>query len=439
MKYSVERIIRNLWRQKAAYLVIFTEFVFGVAIFSVCMSYLFTTTKLLREYKESRAGKEVHVECYSTEVSESSSSETVIIDTKAEYETVAEIDYETYENIYETYTEDLEILFSSSHVVNWILWEEEEVDFVYVVKHYMNDEMFRYLYGFEREPDRLYLGEQAYEALVQMEQMRNEAGEDGVQAMDVGEIRLEGDVIITTDGQRRPFQVVHLLDAQQEVVDKVVFADEDDFEDVHTDMADVVILPVAEVKDIPESTYAFSALFLKSNLTLMYRDADSREDIIPEILLELTEAQENCMYVADNAYLSLKQEIESLEYDTYNWVLMSVSMILLSGIGCVGYLFLQMNKRKHAMAVAIAYGSTYRRMVAENLLEVFVVFAAGGILGVLISPKFRGILLYRGRLEQGVELYLLIGAIILAFTVLAVGLGMHEVRKKDIVKSLREE
>lgn len=439
MKYSVERIIRNLWRQKAAYLVIFTEFVLGVAIFSVCMSYLFTTTKLLREYKESRAGKEVHVECYSTEVSESSSSETVIIDTKAEYETVAEIDYETYENIYEAYTEDLEILFSSSHVVNWILWEEEEVDFVYVVKHYMNDEMFRYLYGFEREPDHLYLGEQAYEALVQMERIRSEAGEDGVQAMDVGEIRLEGDVIITTDGQRRPFQVVHLLDEEQEVVDKVVFADEDDFGDVHTDMADVVILPVAEVKDIPESTYDFSALFLKSNLTLMYRDADSREDIIPEILLELTEAQENCMYVADNAYLSLKQEIESLEYDTYNWVLMSVSMILLSGIGCVGYLFLQMNKRKHAMAVAIAYGSTYRRMVAENLLEVFAVFAAGGILGVLISTKFRGILLYRGRLEQGVELYLLIGAIILAFTVLAVGLGMHEVRKKDIVKSLREE
>ncbi len=439
MKYSLERIIRNLWRQKAAYLVIFTEFVFGVAIFSVCMSYLITTTKLLREYKESRAGKEVHVECYSTEVSESSSSETVIIDTKAEYETVAEIDYETYVNIYEAYTDDLEILFSSSQVVNWILLGEEEIDFLYVVKQYMNDEMFRYLYGFDREPGYLYLGEQAYAALAQMEQVRGEAGEDSVQAVDVGGIRLEGDVIVTSDGQRRHFQVVHLLDEEQEVVDKVVYAEEDDMWDTHTDMADVVILPVAELKDIPESTYDFSALFLKSNLTLMYRNADSREDIIPEIMLKLTEAQLNRMYVADNAYLSLKQEIESLEYDTYNWVLMSVSMILLSGIGCVGYLFLQMNKRKHAMAVAIAYGSTYRRMVVENLVEVFVVFVAGGILGVLISPRFRGILLYKGRLEQGVELYLLIGAIIVVFTVLAVGLGMHEVRKKDVVKSLREE
>ena len=439
MRYSIERILRGLWRQKLAYGIILVEFAMGAAIFTMCMNYLVTTRELLREYRESRVGQEIHIQGYAQEDSgEMGDTESWIVDTKDEHATETQIDYETYHAIYEKYAGDMDILFSACYVEEWLVSEEDNICAPAVVVQYMNEDMFRYLYGFDREPDKVYLGEEAYQALMTVQ--RAKENEEILMEPTGEDVWLEAGKLVTADGRKRSCEIVHVLNEDQEVVAKARYTEEDDLTETHTDMREVLILPVEEMQEIPEAVYDFGGLYVSANLTLIARDRAGRvDDLVPRIILELTQAKPDTMYVADQTYLEFKQQVDSLKNDTYHWLLLSVSMILMSGTGCVGYLFMQMNREKHAMAVAIAYGATYRRIVLENLITVGLVFTAGAGIGILLAPAFRGILIYTGTLQQSAEPYLILGAVVAGFTIFAVTLGIHEIHGKEIIKTLREE
>jgi ABC-type antimicrobial peptide transport system permease subunit len=98
-----------------------------------------------------------------------------------------------------------------------------------------------------------------------------------------------------------------------------------------------------------------------------------------------------------------------------------------------------MQRRTQFFAVSIAFGSTRRRIMAENIAEVGIVLLLGGVIGLICSPLLKGILYYRHEISfaaSGVFVMLGCG---LGFALGAVALGMLAIRFKNIAQSLKEE
>ena len=204
------------------------------------------------------------------------------------------------------------------------------------------------------------------------------------------------------------------------------------------DMADAVILPIEDVS-IPPALSPELFAELRNILFFHYCNENWREDLVAQELSELNTENKIFSFQADNAYLELKGKMDDLSYDMDRWMILSVSIMMLSGIGCVGTMFLFLDKRRHFLAISIAYGSTFGQIVAETLTEVFIVMLSGGLLGILASPVLKKVLIYKDELKVNAFGIITVIMIAFLFSVLSVLLGMYAVKVKDVAVTLKDE
>lgn len=463
MSYLWEQVIGRLYRQKWAYLLLMLEFALGTALFTVCVNYFLTTEQILLEYKNAQSGREIRFECYETQDtidyerfgldpewrSETDTiTWTITMDEFEDYPLEYQIPFETYEELYQEYSQDVDILFDY-HMGNSVaLIEGNSIGYSTTVVYYMNDELFESLYGIERRADCVYMGASAYEELVHLTEMLDQYGEEAIlsNSNPFPLMRFVGDMLqVERDGEilsARNYEIIAPVDDNQNLTKRVYYEDGVSMFDEgadRTDMSEAVIFPLEDVADMPDTAFSGMPLVVSSNLVVRYRGEQTRDDTIPSMQRFLTEANPTKVFRADDEYLQMKNKMDDLKGDSNSWLFLSISMILLSGIGCIGFLFIRLDRRRHAMAAAVACGALYRRLKLEHLLEIGIVLAAGGALGIGFSLRLRGILLYQGEIKYHLQPILAVAAFVLVFTFLSVTLGMHTVRKRDIIKLLREE
>lgn len=427
MKYSWERVVNNISSRWKAYLVILINFMLGVALFTVCMNYRWTSQELLRKSKKSSSEEVIKVSYHGIGSGEQKMGvSNQVMEMEGEPQ-VFPIPYEKYQSLQENddYLAQLEMLYDCHFASSTIILDP--TSFLEMEIFFMNEALFSYLYGFIQEGDCVYLGEAAYETLLQIQKGMESGGKENIILPPVS-MTIENEQFIMGDGTAYRYEVVSVIDKDQTAVVNPQTGE------IGYDMSDAVIIPLEEAAKLPTMEAA-----LHNTLLLKYRHEEWREDLVPQVLNELTKSQPDKVFVADSAYLDLKKQMDDLRYDMDSWLILSVSIMLLAGIGCVGLMFLLLNQRKHFFAVSIAYGSTYKRLVIENLAEVGSILLLGGILGVVISPIMRGILLYQGELMFDIRGIGILGVLIALFSILSVMLGMYAVRVGDVVRTLREE
>lgn len=417
MRYSIARIFHNLHKHFLIYLVIMVNFMLGAGFFVICMNFGMTSRELLQESKQSSAEGVIQVNYFTSIVQE----KLIIMD---EYP----ISYNTYRRLSEEeqYAGELEMLFTMDFHSHIFTFNPTKGFYTHV--YFMNENLFTYLYGFPRTTDMAYVGKAAYQTLLDLGEALEICGESNLAYLDM-QMSLEDERLIIGD---KSYSIEIVMPVDKETIMP------DSMGETGYDMADAVILPIEDVV-VPPSSYPEVPVDLRNNLFFRYCNEDWREDLVAMQLRELNTANRVYTFKADNAYLDLKREIDDLSYDMDRWMILSVSIMILSGIGCVGSMFLFLDKRRHFMAVSIAYGSTFGQIVAETLIEVFMVLLVGGMLGVLVSPVLKKVLIYNGELQISAVGMGIVVMIAFLFSVLSVLLGMYAVKVKDVAVTLKDE
>lgn len=432
MKYSIARILHNLVRNGLLYLFILLSFMLGAGLFIICMNFRMTGKQLLEEAKHRSVEEPVAV-FWSLPT----------VDTTIEGYPIS---YEDYLDLSSNpkYADELDFLFAlKTHAIVYMVKAD---DGALLDMYFMNDALFEYLYGFGRSEGVAYLGDTVYEQLLRVKDEVERGGEESI-FFQFSAIYLDGDSLIV-DGKSYPYEVVMpmepdiwLLDIGDELKDLI------DIEELEerlggpvnrNTMNDAVILPI-EDGYVPTSPFPGSKPTLLNSLLLRYRDDELHGDLAAQVVQELNHRYSDRRFTVENRYLELKSQMEDYSYDMDRWMLIAVSILFLSGVGCIGSMYLLLDKRRHFMAVSIAYGSTLKRIMAETVAELVIVLSAGSILGILILPTLQKITVYEGELRVNMGGIGMVAIMAVAFSVLSVLLGMHAVRIKDVAAVLKEE
>lgn len=418
MRYSIKRILRNLCHNSLLYAVIAVHFMLGAGLFVICMNYRMTSRELLEEARLRSMEGLISVE----EINGGSAD-------------AYSITYDTYLRLEENAGENLEILLTDIfHAGVFLIKSEEDYMTPQWMVHFMNDSLFAYLYQMPRKEGVVYLGEEAYADLVTVREALKEPEAFSTILFTEGEFYIEGDVLMV-DGKVYPYDVV--MPVGEESV--LPYFLDDPLRDYYGyDMADAVIFPLEDAW-IPISPSGLP-VYTGSLLMYCYKNTEYREDLIAQQLRIINEATcSNGYFTAPDAYKELKQQMGAYSTDMDRWLFAAISVMLLAGVGSMGTMFLLLNKRRHLLAVSVACGSTIRRLMAETIVENFVVLLTGGILGILISPLLKKAVIYQGELRMNMAGIGIVCAAAFVFSVVSVLAGMHEIKAGNVAATLKEE
>ncbi len=418
MRYSIKRILRNLCHNSLLYAVIAVHFMLGAGLFVICMNYRMTSRELLEEARLRSMEGLISVE----EINGGSAD-------------AYSITYDTYLRLEENAGENLEILLTDIfHAGVFLIKSEEDYMTPQWTVHFMNDSLFAYLYQMPRKEGVVYLGEEAYADLVTVREALKEPEAFSTILFTEGEFYIEGDVLMV-DGKVYPYDVV--MPVGEESV--LPYFLDDPLRDYYGyDMADAVIFPLEDAW-IPISPSGLP-VYTGSLLMYCYKNTEYREDLIAQQLRIINEATcSNGYFTAPDAYKELKQQMGNYSTDMDRWLFAAISVMLLAGVGSMGTMFLLLNKRRHLLAVSVACGSTIRRLMAETIVENFVVLLTGGILGILISPLLKKAVIYQGELRMNMAGIGIVCAAAFVFSVVSVLAGMHEIKAGNVAATLKEE
>lgn len=438
MKYSISRIIHNLFHNRLLYLFVFASFAIGSGLFLVCMNFRATGERLLEEAKEESSRDLIRIQW----------------DFKGEFDVMTNpeeaekerneypIPYDAYLKLVSNprYTEALDILYALKSDVT--LSEAGAENLLSMDLYFMNDQLFDHLYETDRQEGKAYLGEAAYEALLYVgEGIKN--GKEFNLWEDVM-LYINGDRLIIQD-KSYPYEVIMPKDPDV-VVPPVVaaFLTEEEIDESeerfgesmdHYHMDNAVVLPVEDVF----KPAGFPLLM--NNLYLRYRNEEWSEDTVAQVVRELNRINPKSRFTVENRYLELKGDMEDYSYDMDRWLLIAVSILFLSGVGCIGTMYLTLDKRRHFMAVSVACGSTVGRIAAETVTELFLVLAAGGLMGILLLPMLQKLIVYWDweKLQFSGGGIGIVAAAAVVFSVISAFLGLYRARLRDVAAVLKEE
>lgn len=411
MEYSMKRIFRNLCDNRLLYMVIAVHFMLGAGLFIICMNFRMTSRELLTESKRQSMESLIPV---------------VEINGRSEYG--YSISYDTYLrlNTDETY-EDLEMLFAEVFWGGFFYYKsEDEAMARNLTVHFMNDSLFDQLYQVPRKEGVVYVGEEAYDTLVTAAEMSKVKEEFQFFFFEGEEMYIEGESLFVA-GKAYPY----------EIVEDTMMPCGNDPNEMYS-MKFAVIFPLEDVYDtMPYDHDGWNPFH--SVLIYRYRNEEWREDLVARQLREINAATSSTGYfTVQDAYKELKRQLDDFRYDMDRWLLVAVSVVLLAGVGCMGSMFLLLNKRRRLIAVSVACGSTMRRIKAETIAENFIVLLSGGILGILISPVLKKVVIYQGELRMNIAGIGIVFGTAFLFSVIAVSAGMHEIKAKNVMAALKE-
>ena len=429
MKYSISRILHNLFHNRLLYLFVLASFAIGSGLFIICMNFRSTGERLLEEAKIESSQGLIKIQWYFNGEFDVMTNPEEAEKERNEYP----IPYDAYLKLVSNpqYTEDLDILYALNGGAT--IWESANLlDF----DLYFMNQLFAHLYDTDRQEGKAYLGEAAYEALLYV----GEGIKNGKEFKPWNDVMLyiDGDRLIIQD-KSYPYEVIMPKDPDVVVLPVVAaFLTEEELSGELMDnyrMDDAVVLPVEDVF----KPAGFPLLM--NNLFLRYRNANWSEDTAAQVVKELNKINPKSSFTIENRYLELKGDMEDYSYDMDRWMLIAISILFLSGVGCIGTMYLTLEKRRHFMAVSVACGSTLKRIAAETTAELFLVLAAGGLTGILLLPLLRKLIIY----WDWEKLYVsaggigIVAAAAVAFSLISTFLGLHAARLKDVAAVLKEE
>jgi hypothetical protein len=378
MKYSIERIIKNLYRNKFAYLFILINFMLGVGFFILCMNYRMTSLELLKESKREQAGELIRVNQW--DISNERGKSIIY---PISYDTYLELNADAKDS------KDFAVLYSMEFILRVYVFEPEQGFELYI--YFMNDELFKELYGVERKKEVVYLGVDAYQSLIQINELRNST--DKVNLIYIGpESYIDGDVLIMNQ-EKYSYEIIAPIETNTIMPG---FTGDSGY-----DMKEAVIFPIESVFT-PETSIPDLKLNLRCTLFFRYLTSNWKEDLVAQQLRKINHANKTISFVVEDEYMELKRVLDDYSYDMDRWLMVSLKHYVAFWYWLHRNDVSYVRKKVSFLAVSIAFGSTLKRLIIETMVELFLILFLGASLGISLLPVFKNFILYKDELRLNI-------------------------------------
>lgn len=403
MKYSFYRIFR-LWRSAAKmYGLVIVEMAVGTALLVTCLNMVFSNQDRLAQSKADMAQDRVTITWYGTaeddpwteikETAETTEEGYVRIYEGQEgwdYEEPFPIDYEDYNIVLDAFGQDLIFYFGAFQKYDF--WKDDSsengVDLWYM---FVNDELFADTFSFQREKDKIYVGAAAMDIYSEMENEHREWADAFKYPARDGKIWLSPDF----GAQYVPVPDKGAPEYMDLMSYKSPYLPEKDYvASFRIPLENAVILPI----EMFPYRQLSSLLNPYNTLVVSYRDADSVNNQVPELLSRLSQLRPGISFEINDAYLEAEKSIA----DQQNMITMltgaSATVMIIVFVSMIGILLVLLARRRKSIAVTYCCGATRWKSFWELAAEAALVFILGGALG--LAGAFAAVPLLRGELYR---------------------------------------
>lgn len=239
---------------------------------------------------------------------------------------------------------------------------------------FLSDAVFEQLFGTEREAGSIYIGRGAYDTLNRLKERAALQKENDFYLY----YRFEGDTAYLDERPVVDLSQVTLLSETQGEIRLNASSSIVSMDDEPVSLSDCLILPLEMMEAMDDETGAM----LYRSVIMIYQGEQNDEGIseLMGFVRFLSERHPGIQYGISDRILSLEKSASDLMIPYRSLLLAAGSMLLIIMTGMIGIFILILHRRKKEQAVSLAYGATKGQIFFEVFLEVFLCFAAGGLL-----------------------------------------------------------
>ncbi|MGB8452220.1 MAG: FtsX-like permease family protein [Anaerocolumna sp.] len=358
MRYSLKRVWLQLKCNWKIYTVISLEYAVGIVVLVSCMNVFYSSKDTIREYKSRMTSDTIPITYTGEpELGESSSFP---------------IPYENYLDLSEKYSNDLRMSFTLQCSTTYYIKNSDTFLTLYIL--FMNDNMFYDWFGYERKDNVVYVGSTANESIQNLiDELKKDPLNKNIKCFDEEFLSFSNDKI-TLSGNIGYHE--ELLQGKKGT-EYIPSSSGDLSEDIP--ISSCVIFPLDSVTQIKNVHLSAP----KSLLNVNYVNEIVSDDILSALIMDLSSSQKGYQFSIADQFLEFQNSIEDLNarYETFFLMACAVLCIVINGI--IGILLIFLYRRKKSMAISIAYGATFGRIVRELFLEILFVLLSGCVLGLI--------------------------------------------------------
>lgn len=416
MGYSVERVLKQLGLHKKIYISFILEILIGVILFVSCINIYFSWTDQLNLLKQQRVGKEATVSYSSAEISEELNA------------SANPITYKDYETLSNKYKNDLELSYGCQNFIS-IALKKNQTMFQFS-NFFMADKMYQSIFGSKMESGVIYAGTKAYEN-IKLLASKLKAKEELFYFEDYFIINEDSTITLKGVGTFNVKPIKNSKNAKM-IKHPSEFATEDE----NFKIEECIILPLHNIVPLEDKLEGWKILKVK------YKNSESEINQIPALLADLAKWHgTDYIYTVPDEYMNMESAIGGADVFVLRYFYASICILSIVMIGMIGVMLLFLHQRKKAIAIKIAYGSTWNRIFIELFFELWIVFAIGGAIGLVLSYFILPLL--NGAVSEGIVFHMVCIPIILIimtlgalFVCICSILGMDKTPPAQILKEL---
>lgn len=471
MIYSLKRIIHNLKRHLLVYLLFVVQFAVGILILCSALNVLVTMQKNLKATQEEMASSGAieiiaFVHRGSAEITEATSMRQC-----------PGVSYDVYLKLKELYKEN----FTFQYGVNDGGWNEfwvldatgkSYLDISPMIDvWFVNDELFEDYFRIPMEQGKMYAGENAKKALLQLKEWSDNPDKYLLEDDKTNIINVKNGEFVVAGKDN--FKIADMPPSEKERIEPSLpwsrFSS--DFEIVEENgetrepvegedyynitLSDCVFLPISELPVFEEyydsldwkGEFKYCSMGPYDNLLKAeYKDSEFKTETISEMLSFLmreshaTETGYEVEFTVDAKMLEMQKQAEMVKASMRNYLIMSVSILVVVMLGTTGLFLIFLYRRKKQMAVSIAFGSTKNRLFKELFAEIFLITGSGAGLGLwalrFTTEYFKTFYSEMVFQNSCIGIAFAIAAVTALFTAILAFTGVGEIAPAKILKEL---
>lgn len=355
MIYSLNRVWWQLKYHWKIYSFILLEYAVGIVVLVSCMNIFYSSRDTLKELKN--------------QVTDGAIPVTYTGGRKHMEDSTFPISYDNYLELSERYNRDLSMSFAQYCINSYFV--KSQIITLHIL--FMNKNMFQDVIGYEQKENTVYVGKEAYVGVQTLAYNCNNGKlNENVIPSNQNFFSFANDTIGLSDKVAYDIVLVQQKKGKEYISLNRIMSNS-------IPIDSCIIFPIDSVqliRDIPLTVPS-------SLMTVRYIDNNSEEDKVAALVSDLSMLKKGYQFTVADQYLLTQGIIGDLnaKYETYFLAACAVLVIVITGI--TGILLIYLYRRKKSMAISLAYGATFGRVVGELLLEVFAILICGCILGIV--------------------------------------------------------
>lgn len=447
MLYSLKKVLHNIKKNFAVYIVFVLEFSLGLSIFLGCRAAISTAENDLTAAEARMNNKVVPITYYG-----------ISFDYKDTYGIL--LPYENYLEITEKYKDKLEFRFAYKSQTAFSVDEE----FIYPDIYFINDEYFEAVFHTEMDHSKAYIGSEVSALITEALNKHGKSYEDltfydfePLTAMNEKQLTMFDKHVLNAAPLPHTDEPPVILpgwsndktlaerDRAYKLDSSILFSVDllPDMEQLYKDSVDDYN---SKPKPEPIITEDGSVITIAPNSTgsilcinVAFLEGKYDTTLLPMLLNDLNSPENYAIFSAGNEVVEAQGEVQFLKRQLRDYQLIALGILIIVVVGNIGTMLILINRRKKAIAISCAYGATITIIAVETFAELLSVTLIGALTAfaalTVASPALNSIYPGTQIQLQHFSAGLLIAVVTAVIPSIAAVNSLHKLSLTEILKS----